>query len=422
MKLSLNRFPHRIPMVVRAASLLTLVASIFAEPARAATCNTPNCTLDLNSSIWINNNTWGSSNSPAGWAESVSTLSSTAWRTDFNWPLAGNLTQDNSVKAYPSAVYGWHWGWHFPQTVTHLPQQLGASYLATSSYNYTVAFGTGGTGDVAYDIWVTNTSAPTWSTTPTDEIMIWVNATGGAAPCGGPTVSNINLEGGTWTLSECQIPNNQYVWSFVRTTNSSSGTLNIKNFLDWLHGNRGLSSAKYLAGIEFGSEIFHGTGNLNVTNYTCQVSPITSGIVANGTYKIIALHSGKALDVYGKGTADGTNVEQWSYNGGANQNWTLTHLGNNVYEIVGLQSGKALEVVSTSTSNGTNVDIRTYTGAANQKWTISAAPTSGYYRLAPVSSSGSALDVSGISTLDGANVYQWSWMYGKNQQWIFKAP
>ena len=98
---------------------------------------------------------------------------------------------------------------------------------------------------------------------------------------------------------------------------------------------------------------------------------------------------------------------QWTYGGGNNQRWTLTHLGNNVYQIIGVESGKALAVANTSTANGVNVDIRTYTGAANHRWTISAT-SGGYYRLSPVSSGGSCLDVSGASTANGANVFQWA--------------
>jgi aryl-phospho-beta-D-glucosidase BglC (GH1 family) len=146
-----------------------------------------------------------------------------------------------------------------------------------------------------------------------------------------------------------------------------------------------------------------------------------SGIIANGTYRIVARHSGKVVDVQGTATTDGANVHQWTYYGGNSQRWTVTHLGNNVYQIIGVGSGKALEVASTSTANGTNVDIRTYSGANNQKWTISAT-SGGYYRLTPVSSSGSALDVSGVSTADGANIHQWSWTGGNNQQWAFQAP
>jgi hypothetical protein len=385
--------------------------------AQAATCNAAFCTLDLNSTIWVNNNTWGSDSSPAGWSESITTNSGSAWRTDFNWPSGAN---NNSVKAYPSTVLGWHWGWHFQNT--GLPVQLSANRNVNSNYAYTVNFG-GGVGNVAYDIWLHTQSNPLFEN-PSDEIMIWVNSTNGAGPISQQAViSNLSIGGSTWNLHRGNIGWN--VWSFVRTSNSGSGSINVKNFTDYLRANQGMSSAKYLTSVQFGTEIFRGAGNLNVTNYSASVgsatTPPSGGIVPNGTYRVVARHSGLALDVNAHGTADGSNVIQWAYGGGNNQRWTLTHLGSNVYQIMGVESGKALEVASTSTANGTNVDIRTYSGANNQRWTISAT-SGGYFRLTPVSSSGSALDVSGASTANGGNVFQWSWTGANNQQWIFQAP
>lgn len=157
-------------------------------------------------------------------------------------------------------------------------------------------------------------------------------------------------------------------------------------------------------------------------NLTVNATGVGAGIIANGTYRLTPRHStDKALDVFNHGTADGTNVIQWTAAGTNNQRWTLTHLGNNVYQIIGVESGKALEVASTSTANGTNVDIRTYNGAPNQKWTI-IATSGGFFRLSPLSSSGSALDVQGVSTTAGANVQQYAWNGGNNQQWAFQTP
>jgi hypothetical protein len=145
-----------------------------------------------------------------------------------------------------------------------------------------------------------------------------------------------------------------------------------------------------------------------------------SGPVANGTYKIIARHSGKALDVQAQGTADGSNVQQWSYSGGNNQRWTITHLGSGQYSIIGVQSGRALDVTGQSTADGANVQIWSYSGGNNQRWTV-AATSGGYYSIRPVHS-GKALDVTGQSIADGANVQQWSYSGGNNQQWAFQAP
>jgi hypothetical protein len=140
--------------------------------------------------------------------------------------------------------------------------------------------------------------------------------------------------------------------------------------------------------------------------------------VANGTYKVIARHSGKGLD--GNGTANGSNVQQWSYWGGGNQKWILNHLGSSQYTIRGEYSWRVLDVASASTADGGNVHLWDYVGANNQKWTI-AATSGGYYKVTAVHS-GKALDVSGVSTADGANVHQWNYVGGNNQQWAFQAP
>ena len=82
---------------------------------------------------------------------------------------------------------------------------------------------------------------------------------------------------------------------------------------------------------------------------------------------------------------------------------------------------KALDVNGAGTTNGTNVQIWTYGGGANQKWTISAT-SGGYYRLTPTHATSMALDVNGASSTDGANVQIWTYGGGNNQQWIFQAP
>jgi hypothetical protein len=153
-----------------------------------------------------------------------------------------------------------------------------------------------------------------------------------------------------------------------------------------------------------------GFGTLTFTR-----DPLPSSGPANGTYKIFARHSGKALDVANNGTANGANVQQWPSNDCTCQQWNITHTGNGQYTIVGVSSGKNLDVSAGSTTDGANIHIWQATGANNQKFTFT--PTSGgYYRITPVHS-GKAIDVSGNSTADGANVQQWTYNGGNNQQW-----
>ncbi len=141
----------------------------------------------------------------------------------------------------------------------------------------------------------------------------------------------------------------------------------------------------------------------------------------DGTYRIVNKKSNKVLDVYNNGITDGTNVDQWSWNGGNNQKWTVTSLGNGQYQAVGVGSGKLLEVAGASTANAANVQIWSSNNGNGQKWTITPAGD-GNYKFLNVNS-GKAVDVNGGSTADGANVLQWPYSGADNQLWrISIAP
>jgi len=145
------------------------------------------------------------------------------------------------------------------------------------------------------------------------------------------------------------------------------------------------------------------------------------GGVANGTYKLINRNSGKALDAYGAGTANGTQIIQWTYGGGANQKWTVTSLGSSLYKIIGVQSGRSIDISNWGTANGTKVQLWDYLGGTNQKFYFNAT-SGGYYEISPSHATGSCLDVSGGSTADGAIVQLWQWLNANNQQWSPQAP
>ncbi len=144
------------------------------------------------------------------------------------------------------------------------------------------------------------------------------------------------------------------------------------------------------------------------------------GPLPEGTYKIAARHSGKVLDAFNHQTANGSIVDQYTYNGGNHMRWTLSHVDINQYRIVGVESGRSVTVSGASTADGAQIVIWDWLNQNHQKWTV--APTSGgYYSLKAVHS-GKALDVNGSSTADGAKVQQWTYGGGNNQQWTFQAP
>jgi hypothetical protein len=85
---------------------------------------------------------------------------------------------------------------------------------------------------------------------------------------------------------------------------------------------------------------------------------------------IVNVSSGKVLDDPGSSTADGTHIQQFTLNGGTNQQWKIIPLAGGNVEIVNAASGKALDVPGFSTSNGTLIQQFTLNGGANQQWKL----------------------------------------------------
>jgi O-glycosyl hydrolase len=122
--------------------------------------------------------------------------------------------------------------------------------------------------------------------------------------------------------------------------------------------------------------------------------------------------SGRCLDVTGNAGADGTPVELWSCNGGANQQWTATSANELRVTIGGVT--KCLDASGQGTADGTKVIIWACTGGANQKWNLGADQT-----VVGVAS-GKCLDADAEGTADGTVVQLWTCKTpgDNNQRWI----
>ncbi|WP_369368159.1 RICIN domain-containing protein [Streptomyces sp. CG4] len=104
------------------------------------------------------------------------------------------------------------------------------------------------------------------------------------------------------------------------------------------------------------------------------------------TYTVVDELSGKCLDVSGASTADGAAVIQYTCNGAANQQFTLnpvTALGNSKdYQLVAVHSGKCVDVSNVSTAPGALIHQWTCDPASalstkkNQIWRLPGKQTS----------------------------------------------
>lgn len=76
------------------------------------------------------------------------------------------------------------------------------------------------------------------------------------------------------------------------------------------------------------------------------------------------------LEVLSGSLADGAVVDQWTDNGGTNQQWSFNPTDSGYYKIPNRNSGKLLEIYQNSTANGALADQRVDTGYPCQQWTL----------------------------------------------------
>lgn len=128
----------------------------------------------------------------------------------------------------------------------------------------------------------------------------------------------------------------------------------------------------------------------------------------------VAQHSQQCLDNTGLNTGDGNVQQQFSCEGGDQQQWNFRPVTGvaDTYTVVNQQSGKCLDVSGVSTADGAAVHQWTcLSGAQNQQFTLRKVTYSGNdahdYQLV-ARHSGKCVDVSAISTAARAPIHQWT--------------
>jgi hypothetical protein len=266
-RVSRTSFLSRRPVArtVRAVVVLALVAGgglLAAPPASAATDCAPFGSITVGR-YWLNNNLWGQNSGSGTQCITSSSSSGTqiGWSTNWSW-----TGQSNSVKSYDSSVLGWHWGVKVPNT--GLPTQLSANRNVNTSWQYAVTQNGANTLNVSYDLWLHTISNPTFANNPTDEVMVWTFRAGGAGPVG-TRQATVSIGGTNWDLYRGNIGWN--VFSFVRTTNTTSVSLNLRDFLNNLVSRGWMANSKFLTSVEAGTEVFIGSGRLDTSRYSTTI-------------------------------------------------------------------------------------------------------------------------------------------------------
>jgi hypothetical protein len=123
---------------------------------------------------------------------------------------------------------------------------------------------------------------------------------------------------------------------------------------------------------------------------------------------LILKHSGKCLDVAGISKQPLAPTQQWSCNGGPNQQWVFAPVGDGSYTVTSVNSNMVLDVLGgpSSVAAGARLIQWPYANGSNEKWKLQQV--SGGDITMTVENSGMCATVSGgvTATYDGAPMVQ----------------
>jgi hypothetical protein len=255
-------------------------------------------------------------------------------------------------------------------------QFAGASFLVGDMNVFgRVYMATGGGRGIVY--WEPTACAPT-------AISPWMQVGGTWTQTSSATVTS----GSTVILGPQPVSGGSWSWSGIASGTSREVTLTPTS--------SGTATATYT----------NSCGAQSTQTFNITVSG-GNDIVNGGIYRIIPRNGGKALDVANCGTANGTNVQNWSWLNNTCQQWQFTSLSDGYWRITPQNAtGKALDVNGVSTADGANVQIWDYLSGNNQQWQV-VNLNNGYYQIV-ARHSGKCLDLQNGSTADGSNFHQWT--------------
>ena len=145
-------------------------------------------------------------------------------------------------------------------------------------------------------------------------------------------------------------------------------------------------------------------------------SVVPGGLLRDGVYRLVNRDSGKRLAVLG-GEA-GTPLSQKAPDTGTGDEFWLYHLGQNRYKVIALHSGLAVDVLGGTLQDGFPVDQSWNADVPWQRWTVEATDK-GWYRLTN-EETGRALAVVTGAASDRTAVIQQPKANAASQQWRFE--
>lgn len=145
----------------------------------------------------------------------------------------------------------------------------------------------------------------------------------------------------------------------------------------------------------------------------------TTPIIPTTSYSVVGTASNKCLQ-YVAGTPEGARAEIRTCDGSKGQLFNLRAVPGGYVELVSAQgTNECLDVPAFSMDDGGPVQQWTCNGGANQQWIVADAGPDAIRFVAR--HSGKVLSINGENTGDGSLLGQWSWKSGSNQRFKLVA-
>lgn len=152
----------------------------------------------------------------------------------------------------------------------------------------------------------------------------------------------------------------------------------------------------------FGNKEFVNGGSSNALQAAIDVRKMTAVTIPNGNYYInVRSKVASSVDIPGGSAADSTAIQLYSGNGSKAQQFTFTRQSDGSYEIVNVNSGKALDVCNGVAENNAIVQQYSRNNSQAQRWFIRDSGA-GYYLQSALGNW--VLDLSSGNTANGAAI------------------
>lgn len=152
----------------------------------------------------------------------------------------------------------------------------------------------------------------------------------------------------------------------------------------------------------FGNKAYVNGGSSNDLQAAIDVRKMTAVTIPNGNYYInVRSKVASSVDIPGGSAADSTAIQLYSGNSSKAQQFTFTRQSDGSYEIVNVNSGKALDVRNGVAENNAIVQQYSRNNSQAQRWFIRDSGA-GYYLQSALGNW--VLDLSGGNTANGAAI------------------